>query len=161
MNNRIWIAIVIILVVALSIALTARKGADSTKEASEQTQKQPADNKADLESSVPQKDDLIRVTSMKNNQVVDGSFTVTGEARGQWYFEGSFPVRIEDANGKVLGKVVAQAKGEWTTTEYVPFEVFVIFDKYQTSTGYIIFEKDNPSGLPENANELRVPIVFL
>ncbi|MCC7356186.1 MAG: hypothetical protein IT410_01045 [Candidatus Doudnabacteria bacterium] len=160
MNNRIWVAIVIILVAALAIALTAREGADSTRESVKQTQNQSEEVKTDLESSVPQKDDLIRVTSMKNNQVVDGSFTVTGEARGQWYFEGSFPVRIEDANGKVLGRVAAKAKGEWTTTEYVPFEVFVIFDKYQTSTGSIIFEKDNPSGLPENASELRVPIRF-
>lgn len=160
MNNRIWVLIVIILAVALGIALSTREGSDSTKEAAEQTQSLINDDKTSEESSIPQKDDLIRVTSMKNNQVVDGSFTVTGEARGQWYFEGSFPVRIEDANGKVLGRVVAKAKGEWTTTEYVPFEVFVIFDKYQTSTGFIIFEKDNPSGLPENANELRVPIQF-
>lgn len=160
MNNRIWLVIVIILVVALGVALTTREGSDSTKDVVKQTQNTSIDDKTELESSVPQKDDLIRVPSLKNNQVVDGSLTLTGEARGQWYFEGSFPVRVEDANGKIIGKVVAKAQGEWTTTEYVPFKVFVIFDKPQTTTGFIIFEKDNPSGLAENANELSVPIRF-
>ncbi len=160
MNNRIWIVIVIILVVALGIALTAREGADSTNEASDQTQNQPADDEADPQSIVPQKDDLIRVTSMKNNQVVDGSFTVTGEARGTWYFEASFPVRIEDAGGKVLAQGPAQAQGEWMTEDYVPFSITLNFVKPESGNGFIVFEKDNPSGLPENANELRVPIQF-
>ena len=35
--------------------------------------------------------------------------TVRGEAIGNWYFEASFPMRIEDANGNELGTAVAQA----------------------------------------------------
>ncbi len=160
MNNKIWITIVIVLLVALGIALTTREGADSVQQGQQQTQNPPVVDDTNLESTVPAKGDLIRVTSLRNNQVIDGALTITGEARGQWYFEGSFPVRIEDANGKVLGQVPAEAQGEWTTPNYVPFSLRLIFDKPQTSTGTIIFQKSNPSGLSENDDELRVPIQF-
>ncbi len=152
MNNRIWLAVVIVLAVALGVFMSTRQGSDSTKESMD---KLPVS-----ESLFPQKSDLIRVTSIKNNQKITSPITITGEARGTWYFEASFPVRIEDANGKVLAQGPAQAQGEWMTENYVPFSITLNFVKPESGNGFIIFEKDNPSGLPENANELRVPIQF-
>ena len=36
--------------------------------------------------------DRIRVNNPRPNQTISSPLTVTGEARGSWYFEASFPV---------------------------------------------------------------------
>ncbi|PIR88802.1 MAG: hypothetical protein COU09_00280 [Candidatus Harrisonbacteria bacterium CG10_big_fil_rev_8_21_14_0_10_44_23] len=110
---------------------------------------------------VPQdKEALIRVFEPIQNAVISSPLIITGEARGNWYFEASFPVRVEDANGNVLGQHYATAQGEWMTEDFVPFKTELSFDSSQTQTGVLILEKDNPSGLSENADELRIPIRF-
>jgi hypothetical protein len=112
------------------------------------------------EPAVPDKNNLIRITSPTANQVVTSPFTITGQARGTWFFEASFPIQLVDANGRVLGTAIAQAQGDWMTTEFVPFQTQMTFTNPATSTGTLIFEKDNPSGLPEHADELRIPVRF-
>lgn len=106
------------------------------------------------------KEDLIQVTSPLPNATVKSPLVVEGKARGTWYFEASFPVKVIDANGTVLGSAPAQAQDEWMTSEFVPFRGTVTFNAPSTPTGTVIFEKDNPSGLPEHADELRIPIRF-
>ena len=106
------------------------------------------------------KQDLIRVTNVKPNQIVASPLTVEGEARGYWFFEASFPVRLLDANGKELAVTPAQAEGEWMTKDFVPFRVTLTFSPPTTETGTLVLEKDNPSGLPEHADELRMPVRF-
>jgi len=104
--------------------------------------------------------DLIKVTSPLTNAVVTSPLKVTGEARGNWYFEASFPVRVYDAKDKELGVIPAQAKGEWMTTEYVPFEATINFQTPTTETGTVVFQKDNPSGMPENEDSVTIPVRF-
>ncbi|MDP3772253.1 MAG: Gmad2 immunoglobulin-like domain-containing protein [bacterium] len=108
----------------------------------------------------PTENDIIRVSSPLPDTVVASPLIVKGEARGTWYFEASFPVKIFDANGKQLGIIPAQAQKEWMTTEFVPFEATLIFENATTKTGTIVLEKDNPSGLPEYADSLSIPIRF-
>jgi hypothetical protein len=103
---------------------------------------------------------LVRVTAPARNAMVRSPLAVTGEARGNWYFEASFPLRVIDANGRQLGVSYAQAEGEWMTTNFVPFRGAISFSNPSTATGFLVLEKDNPSGLPENAAEVRVPIRF-
>lgn len=110
--------------------------------------------------SVPNGNDTIRITSPETDAVVGSPVTIRGEANGTWFFEGSFPVRVVDGNGDVLGAAIAQALGEWMTESSVPFEVVIPFGLPKTSSGAIVFEKDNPSGLPENAEEFRLPVKF-
>lgn len=105
--------------------------------------------------------DLIHVTVPLPNVLVQSPLVVKGEARGSWYFEASFPVKILDANGKQLGIVPAQAKGDWMTTDFVLFEATLQFDAPTTETGTVVFQKDNPSGLPENDASISIPIYFL
>lgn len=104
--------------------------------------------------------DMIRVSTPLPNVLVQSPLTVRGEARGGWYFEASFPVKILDADGKQLGIVPAQAQGEWMTNEFVPFEATLRFDTPTTETGVVVFQKDNPSGLPENDASVFVPVYF-
>ena len=105
--------------------------------------------------------DKIRVTSPQAGEAVTSPLVVTGEARGPWYFEASFPVKLLDADGKVLAAEPAQAQGDWMTDQFVPFRVSLTFQVPPAATaGTLVLEKDNPSGLPQNADEIRLPITF-
>ncbi|MDP3958191.1 MAG: Gmad2 immunoglobulin-like domain-containing protein [bacterium] len=104
--------------------------------------------------------DLLRVAAPKQGALVGSPLVVSGEARGTWYFEASFPVRLLDGNGRELAVVPAQAQGEWMTTEFVPFEATLSFKAPATDGGTLVFEKDNPSGLPEHADSFSLPVRF-
>ncbi|MEK7140749.1 MAG: Gmad2 immunoglobulin-like domain-containing protein [Patescibacteria group bacterium] len=103
---------------------------------------------------------LIKVFSPLSDEVVTSPFTIKGQARGNWYFEASFPVKLLDANGAVLVSHYATAEGEWMTTEFVPFEVTLTFDKPTTTTGTLVLEKDNPSGEPQFDDSISIPVRF-
>jgi len=104
--------------------------------------------------------DLIHVNQPQMNAIVTAPLTISGEARGTWYFEASFPVILIDANGDTLAMKPAQAQGEWMTENFVPFTVTVSFTAPVSSAGTLILKKDNPSGLPEHDAELRIPVRF-
>lgn len=104
--------------------------------------------------------DLIKIDSPLQNQKINSPVSVKGEARGNWYFEASFPAQVLDGDGTVLGSGPVQAQGEWTTTNYVPFSGSIEFSKPKSKTGSIIFKKDNPSGLPANDDSVSIPINF-
>lgn len=118
-------------------------------------------------STNPDLSDKIKLDELASGQPIKSPLIVTGQARGYWFFEASFPVKIYDANGTELGVVPAQAQpdpvtGEinWMTENFVPFKAILYFKKPATSAGTLVLEKENPSGLAENAAELRVPVSF-
>ncbi len=106
------------------------------------------------------KSDLIVVSQPVANQLITNPVTITGQARGYWYFEASFPVKLLDSNGKLLAIKPMQAIGEWMTENFVPFSMDLEFENPTTDTGVLVLEKDNPSGLPEHDAELRIPVRF-
>ncbi|KKS67491.1 MAG: hypothetical protein UV36_C0007G0013 [Parcubacteria group bacterium GW2011_GWC2_42_6] len=107
-----------------------------------------------------EKQNLIKLDAPRPNALVRSPLTVKGEARGNWFFEASFPVKLLDANGNQLAIKPAQAQGDWMTSNFVPFEVTLEFALPATQSGFLVLEKDNPSGLPENADELKIPVDF-
>jgi hypothetical protein len=104
--------------------------------------------------------DKIRVTSPVAGSLITSPLTVTGEARGTWYFEASFPVEILDANRNQVAITPAQAQGEWMTENFVPFLATLNFTPPATDTGFVVFKKDNPSGLPEHDAQIEIPVRF-
>jgi hypothetical protein len=106
------------------------------------------------------KDDLIKVKNFKLNQIIESPLVISGEARGTWYFEASFPVKIFDDDNNLLGSVTAQAQSDWMTEDFVPFNALLVFSTSTTEKGTLVLQKDNPSGMPENADELRIPVYF-
>lgn len=104
--------------------------------------------------------DVITISNPRPNQKITSSLNVSGQARGTWYFESTFPVELFDANNKSLGKGFATANGEWMTENFVPFTAEITFEKPTTSKGKIIINNANPSDLPENAKELVMPVSF-
>jgi len=105
-------------------------------------------------------EDLIRVFSPQANEKVSSPLSIKGEARGFWFFEGTFPVKLLDDKGNVIAQHYAQVKGDWMTEDFVPFEVELVFEAPTAQKGWLVLEKDNPSDLSENADELRIPIIF-
>lgn len=107
-----------------------------------------------------EKADLIVIENPRPNQEISSPLLISGKARGFWYFEASFPVKLIDAHGKQIAIMPAQAQGEWMTTEFVPFKATLIFSAPSTKTGTLILQKDNPSGLSEHDDALIVPVIF-
>jgi hypothetical protein len=120
----------------------------------------PAENPAEDLGNSLEKQDLIRLASPRPNDIVKSPLLIEGEARGNWYFEASFPVSLYDGKGKLLARAPAEAQSDWMTTDFVQFKVGLKFNAPETETGFLVLEKDNPSGLPENADELRIPVKF-
>ena len=110
-----------------------------------------------------QKAGLIRLTAPLPNATVSSPLTITGEARGYWYFEASFPVVLVDWDGRIIAQGIATAKDEWMTEEFVPFEATLTFTadpNVYSNRGALILQKDNPSGLPEYDDALEIPVVI-
>lgn len=104
--------------------------------------------------------DLITVSSPRPGDIIKSPLTITGQARGNWFFEATFPMQLLDENGQLLGQGIAQAQDKWMTEEFVPFTATLEFKTPMTKKGTLILKKDNPSGLPENDDELMVPVKF-
>lgn len=104
--------------------------------------------------------DKIFVISPQENESISSPVMIKGEARGNWYFEASFPIALYDSNNTLLAEAPAQAIGEWMTEDFVPFELSLSFSKPTTTSGKIVLKKNNPSGLPENDEQIEIPVLF-
>ncbi len=107
-----------------------------------------------------EKQNLIRVSSPRPNESIKSPLLIKGEARGFWFFEATFPIKLLDEKGNIIAQHYAQAKGEWMTEDFVPFEAELNFAVSKSQKGTLILEKDNPSDLPENYDELRIPVIL-
>lgn len=113
--------------------------------------------------AIDDKSGLIRVNSPKPNEIIKSPLVVTGEARGSWFFEASFPVILTDWDGKMVAQGVAQAQSDWMTADFVPYEaklIFTVSPSVYNRKGTLILKKDNPSGLPANDASLEIPVFF-
>lgn len=105
--------------------------------------------------------DLIVIESHTAGDYITAPVTITGRARGYWFFEASFPVVLVNWDGLIIAEGIAQAQDEWMTEEFVPFSVTLNFEKpIYNERGAFIFKRDNPSGLPENDSALEMPVRF-
>jgi hypothetical protein len=93
--------------------------------------------------------------------------SITGTAKG-WYFEGSFPVRLYDYDGKEISVLLATAQGDWMTSDPVPFKIDITNDdliamassSLKPVYGKLRFEKDNPSGEPQFDDHVEITAIF-
>lgn len=108
-------------------------------------------------------DPMIVVDEPKPGAVIASPLKVTGKARGNWYFEASFPVVLTDWDGKIIAQVPAQAQSDWMTTDWVEFEATLTFTNpgaVVSSRGALTLQKDNPSGLPEYDDSREITVFF-
>ena len=112
---------------------------------------------------------MIRVDSPRPEEEIFSPLAISGEARGYWFFEASFPVVLVDWDGRIIAQYYAQAKGEWMTADFVSFESVLEFESpvflgadinHFSRRGALILKKDNPSGLSKYDDFLEIPISF-
>lgn len=99
----------------------------------------------------------VQVTFPTLGATVSSPLTITGQARGPWYFEASFPVSLKNASGTVIAQGVAQAQGDWMTVDFVPFTATLTYPAQPAgSTGTLVLIKDDPSGIHPDSVEISV-----
>ena len=105
------------------------------------------------------KNDVV-LSNIKSNQIITSPLTIEGKARGTWFFEASFPIELVDEYNNHLAVGIAQAQSDWMTEDFVEFKAQLEFVAGADMKGFLIFRKDNPSGLPENDKEFIVPVII-
>ncbi len=111
----------------------------------------------------PNPEPEVIITSPQPNQTITSPLTVEGKARGgQWFFEANAILRLLDASGNEIAVSNVMATTDWMTTDYIEFkgQIRFISPASDSGIGTLIFKNDNPSGLPQNDKEFRVPIRF-
>lgn len=109
-------------------------------------------------------EEMVKIISPLADQKISSPVMVKGMAFGGWFFEGSFPIQITDAAGTVLGEAPAVTTEDWAKAalagEKIGFTAKITFKKTTAKQGYIVLKQDNPSGLPENDHEVKIPVNF-
>ncbi|PIR41584.1 MAG: hypothetical protein COV31_00545 [Candidatus Yanofskybacteria bacterium CG10_big_fil_rev_8_21_14_0_10_46_23] len=125
----------------------------------------PGDMGEDL--NPPLETEFVILESPREGQTVSSPLRVTGQARGNWFFEASFPLILTNWDGLIIGQGIAMTSANWMTTDFVPFEGTINFqspykegDPDFFKRGTLILQKDNPSGLPEFDDAVEITIEF-
>ncbi len=136
---------------------TNDQGLEDTLDTNENDHSMPGDANLDNEDDMMGK---IQVQEPLQGSKVVSPLIVKGDAVGPWFFEGSFPVKLLDDQGKELASTTATSTESWMTETMIPFEAKLTFDPGTATSGKVVLEKDNPSGLPENAGKVEIPVIF-
>ncbi|MFH1769676.1 MAG: Gmad2 immunoglobulin-like domain-containing protein [Parcubacteria group bacterium] len=106
-------------------------------------------------------EDLVIIDSPEEDEIISSPLEITGEAVGNWFFEASFPIVLVNWDGLIIGEGLATAQDDWMTEDYVPFTATIEFEVPEFGdNGTLIFQKDNPSGLPENDDAVEMSVMF-
>lgn len=105
--------------------------------------------------------DQIRIENPRPTQLITAPLKVVGAARGSWFFEASFTVKLVDEAGHIITEAQARADENWMTENFVPFSTTLNFTPTDNKIkGTLVLEKANPSALPEHAASLHLPIRY-
>jgi hypothetical protein len=107
------------------------------------------------------KGEEIQILKPTKFNEITSPLEIEGEAKGTWFFEGSFPIVIEDLSGNQIAQVPAQSTEDWMTEDWVSFRVEINFDIETDTPAKIILKKDNPSGLPENDDSAIIETIIV
>jgi hypothetical protein len=100
----------------------------------------------------------VILISPQANEVVRNQDVITGQARGNWFFEATFPLLIKDASGEVLATGFVETQDDWMTSEWVAFQGTLNFNVATSTFGELVFKKNNPSALPEYEAQTSYPV---
>lgn len=165
MNKKVIFLIFIILILIIGILFLFKNSFKFQKETKQTIEQKTAVSKNNQQIENNQ----IIVFSPKPNEKIKSPLKITGQARGSWFFEASFPVVLTDWDGKIIAEHYATAKDNWMTENFVPFESILEFknpvftdapENHFSRRGYLILKKDNPSGLPEYNDSIEIPVIF-
>lgn len=160
MNNRTGLVVIIVLLLVIIVGFVVLFAVPNSAGTS-----QPG---SALSTTTPQTttsiaviDNLIEVTAPVIDATISSPLTVTGQARGTWYFEASAPYELRNSVGTVISQGHIDAQGDWMTEEFVPFKATIQFTKQKAgTTGTLVLRNDNPSGDPARDRVLEIPVKF-
>lgn len=106
-------------------------------------------------------DAMILLENPQPLDTIASPLTITGQARGGWFFEADFPVVLTNWDGLIIAEGFATAEGDWMTEDFVPFSATLEFETPDFGErGHLILQRANPSGLPENDDALEIEIRY-
>lgn len=101
------------------------------------------------------------VISPRPGDIIKSPLTVEGTVPSGWMFEGVIPIKIVDEYGNLIVQGLGSelTPGSWQSGIPIDFEGVL---EYTTTAkkGFVVLEKDNPSGLPENGDKYEIPVNF-
>ena len=105
--------------------------------------------------------DRIRISTPRPGSLVRSPLRISGWARGYWFFEADFPVRLRDENGQIVATGIAKAQAPWMTNDFVPFEATLRFPAATAPRrGSLVLVKDNPSDDRSLDDAADLPIFY-
>lgn len=176
MNNKVLygvLSLIGIVLVATGVYAYIQYSDNTSKNSSTNTTK-TTEKKDDVSTNGDQSKEEVGSTSFKSEKgvmlvvnspqveaTVVSPLKVAGTVPGSWSFEGQFMVRLLDANGNIIAEAPAKLDGDWMSQNQVPFSATLTFDAPESgSSGLLVLERDNPSGLDKNADSLSLMVRF-
>lgn len=104
--------------------------------------------------------EMIVVDAPKPNDIVTSPITISGKARGTWFFEGSFPITLYCGTDNKIAQHYATTQEDWMTEDFINFTATLTFTDNCDTTGILELTKDNPSGLKELDDKVLIPVRF-
>ena len=103
----------------------------------------------------------VLLDNLESGDTVASPLTITGTVPAGWMFEASFPISVLDADKNAITQSYGSPipPDDWMSGRPVRFTATLTFET-DAESGFIRFEKDNPSGLPENAASYDLPVNF-
>jgi hypothetical protein len=152
----------IILAIFIVLAAVLLQGMNTNEPTSVPQAPSPAATSAPTPPNQNPSHPLIKLESPLENQLVRSPLRISGQARGNWFFEATFPVVLTNWDGLIIAQGVASAEGDWMTEEFVPFtaELKFVSDTTVSNRGSLILQKANPSGLSVNDDAYEITVLF-
>lgn len=102
----------------------------------------------------------LRVETPVPGALITDPLTINGQVKN-WMFEGIFQTILVDENRLEVARGHGRdvVPGGWTSGNWTPFEGTMEF-KTDAKKGYLIFQVDNQSGLPEHDKGLEMEVRF-
>lgn len=101
--------------------------------------------------------DEIQVSQPEQGAAVNSPVQIKGSARGSWYFEAQFTVKLVQ-NDQFISEAIVNALGDWMTSNFVPFTATLEYPSRYKGDAELVFQNSNASGKPELDKEFRLPV---
>jgi len=108
------------------------------------------------------RDDEIVLDDLKAGDYITSPLLFSGQAHQSWFVDGTFPVRLEDAEGNVIAEGFARTEVDTVDTdEYVSYTAELTFADPSSDVGILTLEKSNPENLPDGGYSYGISVTFV
>jgi len=162
-KNVIQASIVAVMIVVMAFLISSCDLSNQAgqEHVSQNNQDQQNQQDLSLQNSDSESMNIVVVTNPKTNQEVTSPLTIEGTVPAGWAFEATFPVEIDDLNNETIAHAIAMTQTDWTAEGPIPFLTKISFTVSKKTPAILVLRNDNPSALPENEKEMRIPVVLM